>query len=308
MNDGKRILIFVLSAMLLTGCANHSDEAEDTIHTEENTIAAFENTTTEHTEDMADANKIKVPDVLPEAVAAYREKRTYYEDGEEPVIFFYAYDEKGNVISEKKEDSTKGESKYAYVYNENGQIQVKFWGSVDEYDTYQYNEDGTVKQYCWYDNGELKRTKEYEYDTHGNETEVVEKVYLTDGEVIVSNKVTKNLYDDNGNETVTIAYDEEGKEEFRSCMEYDDNNRAIKSYLLFDGQTDYLTYETYLYDDNGNIVRSDIYGKENSDFEIVSYTLYEYDEKNRRIKEETFKDGSSKRSTVREYEDLVKMP
>lgn len=311
--DRKGAFVLLCIALLFTGCGNHA--AVTTENMAENTVGeSTENSTEDSIENEADAGVIEIPEALPQNAAVYKAKSTYYEDGEVSVIWMRSYDERDNILSEEKIDPVSGEGmgtlfgEHAYIYNQEGQIQVEFFGTVDSYETYQYHENGKIREHCRYTGGELEEKKEYTYDDHGNEIKEVETRYFSEGEEpLVSEQITGYLYDDNGNMTESISYDEEGDVSFRCGFEYDEMNQMVKSYILKGDGTEYLTYEAYTYDDNGNLLREDTYGRENvsDSFEIGSSTVYEYDAKNRRIKEERYVDGILTRYTITEYEDVA---
>lgn len=305
MNKRKGVFALLIMVALMTGCGNPS--AVTTEHTSENAAGeATENNTENREENDTAAGEIEIPDVLPEAVAAYQEKRTYYyAGGDISAVRVYTYDERDNWLSEESIDPVSGESlaksERRYMYDRNGQIQVRFYVTLDEYETYQYHEDGTVKECLSYRQGKLSRKQEYEYDEHGKETLEVETIYLEGQEPKVSQKKTGHCYDDRGNETETIDYDEEGEENFRCCFEYDANDRIVKSYYLWNGQSDYSVYETYQYDDNGNMIRWELCAKEEDSSGASIYEIYEYDANNRKMKEEKYEDGKLDSYIIMEY-------
>lgn len=306
--DRKGIFVLLGIIVLLTGCGNHA--AVTTEMATSNTVGEnTESSTDAGMENEKDASAIEIPEVLPENTAVYKGKSTYYENGEASVIWVSSYDAWDNVLLQEKVDPVSGESmfsgKRAYIYNQEGQIRVAFQETVDDYDTYQYNEDGTVSTHCRYTDGELKEKNEYVYDEHGNEINATR--YLPDREEsLVSEQKTGYRYDDKGNMMEAISYDAEGQIDFRCCYEYNEKNQVIKSYILRGDSTEYLAYFAYTYDDNGNMLREDVYGRENTSdaFVISSSRVYAYDAKNRRIKEEKYEADVLQEYTITEYEDI----
>jgi hypothetical protein len=212
----------------------------------------------------------------------YVETKVVYYDGDDAVTrqWEYEYNEYGNEI------------KSIYTnYDEDGTATVKQY--ISEYDgsnnllkSTLYTEDGTALPDCeyeYYDSGKLKSETSYykgvkdqycEYDENGNETLII---YYDDNGVDEDKTIYE--YDQNGNkikETITYKDYEE-----ISTYEYDSDNNLIHKVHYEDGN---ISYDT-TYDSYGNETRDISYGEYGSDWSYVN----EYDSNGNLIKYTSYK-------------------
>lgn len=291
--------ILLLLCIFMAGCRNTTIPASESGGiTEPGTEEAEEPAI--GTDSASDIYSIYVPKEMPEHDIAYKDTCLTYMNGE-TYLQVHTYDEHNSLLSEEKSNAETGEQEsianYAYIYNEQDLVEIKYWNSPDSYDVFLYNELGLLTESYSIWNGSESDHYYYEYDEHGNETS---KIRTMDGE-IKDASYTEYEYDEEGNISVYKNYDKDKALSFTIYREYNEDNRVIEQRTEFENQGIYNYSETYEYDEHGNIIRSNTFFADST--EPASYTLYEYDEKNRCTKEERFIDGESYQKEVHEYED-----
>lgn len=142
---------------------------------------------------------IQIPDELPVTERVYLCAYKRYANGVLVNRSDEYYDKYFNIIKiypydietcEKKE--TDGE--YSYIYDENGNVKVKFYGDTSSYDVYYYDENGLEIKEEDYVGGELLITRITDYNEQGNKIRSY-SIYrwTTDEEVAAERKNTSTI-------------------------------------------------------------------------------------------------------------------
>ncbi|MCK4442144.1 MAG: hypothetical protein KAU90_09045, partial [Sulfurovaceae bacterium] len=146
-------------------------------------------------------------------------KNQYTYDSKEVTTIFYEYDNNGNKISERREDSLDENMFRLYSYNEKGEIYLSKIdndgdGNFEEIITNVYNDSGIKIEEKVEKDGIIKS----------------ERFYTDDGKLkerrINNNLLIKYIYDDNG-KTMALIQTYFGKE-IRTDYIYDDSGRLIQ--------------------------------------------------------------------------------
>ncbi|MBL0336739.1 MAG: hypothetical protein IPP73_15875 [Chitinophagaceae bacterium] len=118
---------------------------------------------------------------------------------------FHTFNEKGNVIEERKEDPP-GEitGKWTYEFDENGILMKD--GGIGWYGIYKYDISGNCSEYTTYESdGTLRAKTKYKYDKNNNRVE--SNHYNSDGSL---NYRITNVFDGKKNITETSNYNAAG--------------------------------------------------------------------------------------------------
>lgn len=296
-------IVFVLIAALLFGCGTGQRESWEQEETAAGETPASADEETETVNVGSDIYGIDVPADMPENEIVYQDTCYTYTDGELTSWWVYTYDEHDNLIREEKLDIETGEQEstgnYAYIYNEQGLTEVKYWGRPEHYEVFLYNELGLLMESIKVKDGSEYTHYYYEYDEHGNEISWIE---VKEDEICFA-EYQRYVYDDRENIRVLANYDQDRTLKFTMDIEYDAYDRVTKILNDFDGYEEYNNYNTYEYDERGNLIREDLFEMDSE--EPYAYILYEYDSDNRCTREEHFSDGISHRLKLHEYEEIA---
>lgn len=293
------ILLFVAAS--LSGCNKKQEEPLESTEfiTAETTVSTAE--MTEDIDSAKDINSIYVPDVMPENDIAYKETcSTYYQEDKLVYLWIYTYDEHDNLLMEERLNvetkECESSAAYAYIYNEQNLVEVKYWGSPDKYEVFLYNDNGELIESSRFADGEEAEHHYYAYDENDN---LIQKVEVQGNKYL--DCTIEYEYDEKGNISVSRLYDSDGNLNFTNYHEYNEENQVIKIITEFPKSANGNYYTTYEYDKNGNtICENGFYIDAEKPF--FSY-IYEYDSNNRCIRKESFKYGESEWIDVSEYED-----
>lgn len=240
------------------------------------------------------------PESAPQSVSKYPVQNapsytvtvTSYENGKPSGAAFHTYDEHGNVI---KIVSKFKNYYYAYEYNDDGTVRVKY--------------DDVFREEYEYENGlEVKCTK---YNAQGVEYSVVTHTYDEHG---YATSMTNEIYD--------------SADSYTYEHEYDENGFLIKEFVYGDGEL--KTIATYVPGENGEILSCTVeyantlftyenkYDENGREVELHStYTpnegvtaewrvLTEYDDRGRVSREEEYRlDGGERLVSRKEYDYAV---
>ena len=231
----KRIigLIILCSALCLSGCSGAQTETETTTE-------SFAQTTVAETVKETENRIVEVP---------YGESDDY--------VAYFEFNDKGMLVSEK--NRPWGAANTTYKYDEENRITEIYYatneGMVGEgYErvTYEYNENGTIKQSNSYSlpEDELSQYCEYEYE-NGLLVEI--KTYEKYHEEFIYSYSYEYYYNEKDLMVKSRSVSADGSygESFYS---YDDKGRlSLEEYAQGAGSTEYV------YDENGNLIK-EIYG------------------------------------------------
>lgn len=305
MKKGYLGVIMILFTISLSGCNKNQ---EGTLETDGTAAAVTEDTThsmpvqAENMDLVTDIGEISVPKVMPQNELAYRKTNSVYdEEGRLSYLWTYTYDEHDNILMEEKQNVQTKESEsvsnYAYIYNEQNLVEVKYWGSPDEYEVFFYDDSGNLLESCRFNQNVEAEHYCYEYDEQGN---MIRQVESRNGMEYHEKKIEYE-YDERGNISVTRDYDKDGNLDFSLYHEYNEENQLIKITSEFEWSKEYNYYETYEYDQNGNKIRVSSFYMNAT--EPYYYTIYEYDSSKRCTRKEQFKHGEPVCLEINEYED-----
>ncbi|MBQ7774984.1 MAG: hypothetical protein IJ379_03600 [Lachnospiraceae bacterium] len=190
----------------------------------------------------------------------------------EPEVIYESEDEE----SENSNSSSTGNSSTNNDSTNNSSIDENFTGDKRiEHPDGSYRivtyVNGVLAVITWYDsNSEESSRTEFTYDASGNMT--ASKTTMPDGSIreetyennyrktytkyrLDGTKLIYNEFDENGNTTLSIEYQEDGiTENVKSSFTYDENNNLILSKSTWaDGSTNESTYENDVYTHQVNI-------------------------------------------------------
>jgi len=227
----------------------------------------------------------------------------------------YKYDEYGNILEKKENDSTYFYTEEYYKYDYDYKLAEK---SVFAYRENQlkgnivtfYNKEGKEYERRTYNiNKDLERRSIIEYDLYGNEIG-----YLSYNELgnLAEKNTHKYIYDENGRILEHLYYDNDKLEEKNYFRYHENGNKSEHTYTYYSADVEEKctdTYDTnenlliskefdnkgnptrvysYEYDDKKNNIRSHVQNIEKN-YEIVY--LMDYDDNNSCIKKQKIKDG-----------------
>ncbi len=198
-------------------------------------------------------------------------KYTSYDGKEKQTLSWSArYDSRGNKIKEIRYDDTGAEiGTDEWTYDENG---VLIGESVDSefFYKYEYDKNGCrIKSVCYDANGAeiLESSFVYENDENGNLLSVRRMGGNSEG------NLTEYEYDENGNETVRISYNDDGTVMERMERKYDKNGNVLEVKTISSDGTEEI-HAVYSYDEEGKLVELFYYSEGEKDTRCT----YEYDE------------------------------
>ena len=210
------------------------------------------------------------------------------DNGAEESLVTYAYDGRGNLVSETVSDGINGNITKSFTYNNAGLLTnsvIKIGNSVKQNISYEYTGMGQVK--AVYESGTLVAA--YEYDVLGRQVRAVkangvtETVKYNAAGLVVSVKNVREKSTTNPSMTVSeykYTYYYDGNQRTKvdgsgvTSYEYDGLGRLVTA-VLPDG-----TVQEYEFDANGNRTNLTV-----TDGNNVSVTTYSYDANDRLISE-----------------------
>lgn len=280
------IAMAALALSLLAGCGNTDGEkAEEKDGSVENSVSVEEKT-----EEKETAGGEETAESEAENEAVSEEKgvdvlllytRYYFDDGTLAESTENVYDEKG-VLTESIVSSYGEESRCGYKYDENGnRTECIIYGedneTIESRTEYKYDENGNEIEIIYYWGNEISGHWEQDYDDNGNQIEC--RTYSSTGELeekteykydengVLTEKVQHNerlsinytnKYDSHGNITESINY-KQGTGEIETTeineYDYDTYGNMTKRVYSRNDRIDYKYDYTYIYDDNGNILK-----------------------------------------------------
>lgn len=153
-------------------------------------------------------------------------------DGDSKLLSFATlkYDDKNVLVEQFRQNASgKGQKKYLYSYNRQGQKISRMEYSSSDYlrETlvYIYNEQGKLMEWMQtYRRGDIEDREVYSYNAHGYLSEKI--TYLSGG--WFRNKITY-LHDDKGNVKEELRFSkQDGPPFYKRIYEYDSENKLIK--------------------------------------------------------------------------------
>lgn len=234
------------------------------------------------------------------------EETTYNQDKKIIHTYKYTYNEQNQIIEEflLDEEGLVSEKKQ-FIWNENGlKIKEILYYSEDAYDitTFEYDKDKLLVAKKTVDEENVPdKIETFEYhnknlhkhiikDSSGkiifDETNIYdEKNQLIESKIIENEEemisTYKYSYDDKGNVTELLQYNDKNKLIYKRLYEYNEQNKVIKITEQDAGNKNTTYYD---YDNNGNIVKEEEFNK----LEQLNHAIMrKYDEANRILHVET---------------------
>lgn len=200
----------------------------------------------------------------------------FHRDGELSSIIKYDYDDAGFVIRES-EVLSNGKEDYVlcYVNDDSGRHIRKDrfpegGGLVTDWDEYEYDEAGNQTVWRGYRDNKYSFCWYYTYDAAGNHTGT--ERYDKDGYRTMGSKYE---YDTAGHLLSTYAVNDEGNYEAEATYEWSDNYHTRRSPWYYSSNGKLAGYDTYTYDDYGNVLTFRTESVDGSD--PVKTRIYYYD-------------------------------
>ncbi|ONI45519.1 hypothetical protein AN641_03955 [Candidatus Epulonipiscioides gigas] len=207
------------------------------------------------------------------------------------------------VIKEKFLEETRIEYKYEnnkngtkitetnYILNGNNVL-----AQTDSHD-FQYDTNGNLTRYAYYDKGDLLIYNIYEYDDKNNC--IKESTYnrdKTSDELPLTESISSE-YNQKGN--FTKRYYKTDKDNISQTIKYDEYDNLIQStYYSEDGKL--IRRFTYEYDVRGNLIKIN----EHTPSEAPSFEIFEYNNNNQLIKESSYSHNLLKSYYIYDYDLL----
>lgn len=288
----KRRLAFVsavLAAAVLSGCAK-SEPVNPPAEPERSMIIANDESSYESTQSSFESPAQSVPEYPVQNAASYIVTVTSYESGELFSTTINTYDEHGNVI---KISSKYGDVYYAYDYNDDGTVRVKY--SDFSREEYEYENGLEIKCTEYNALGEVYSVATHTYDEHGNTT----SFYFGVGE-FVSGYTYEHEYDENGFWIKETSYDEDGEPGGVSTRVLGKNGEVLSGTLE---ETNALRTYEHKYDENGREIERHSTQTRGGEVTWERRVLTEYDEQGRVSRKSEYRlDGGERLVSTEEYE------
>ncbi len=289
------IIASAISASIAIGlCGCSKDEpAAPASESARSVLIADEESSSKSSAESAESATQDVTEYPVQNETSYIVTITYYEDGEPSRIETEFRDERDNLI---KSSTQYGDYYYAYEYNADGTLRVKY--SDNYHEEYEYENGLEVKCTKYDADGEVFTVSTHEYDEHGNAT----KFTHTLGEYLSVHKYEYE-YDENGNWTKETAYNENGEVDGVSTRVYGENGEVLSGTL--EEKNALKTYE-YKYDENGNEIEHHQKQTRGGEVTWERRVLTEYDEQGRISRKEEYRlDGGERLVSTKEYDYAV---
>ena len=250
--------------------------------TPENTIESSPESSDESTSEITSESESK-------NAASYTVKKTSYEDGKPVGVSVETYDEHGNVIRSVSNNSRCFDT---YEYNDDGTVRVKHDDNGSE--EYEY-ENGLEIKCTRYEYGRVAYVITRTYDEYGNE---VERTFESLGSV--DRYIYEFTYDENGFWTKELIYNADGGLRGTYTRVLGENGEDLGGRL--EEENSVFTYE-YKYDEEGREVELHtaytLGGAVFGETRIVT----EYDDQGRVSRKEEYRlDGGESLASTEEYD------
>ena len=289
--------IFVLFALfMLSGCGNAKPPSVPEV-SEPTRIMPIESSPPESVTQPEETNEAESIPVYPvQNEAGFIKTIHNYNKGELISTETETYDVHGNVI---EESSKWGDSLYAYDYNVDGTVRVKYSG--DGREEYKYENGLEVRCTKYDENGKEHSVTTHTYDEYGNETSLA---WEMGGAVMMISTFGYEL-DENGNWLAQYSYDDDGGIDLSTTCVRDENGNIISGTFNDNYSTGVFEYK---YDERGNEVDYHDVDTNLDDGRIFRerHIVTEYDDLGRisRVSEYRIEDGEERLVTYSEYEYL----
>lgn len=225
---------------------------------------------------------------------SYTVTATSYEKDRVDGAAIYTYDEHGNMIKMVSEFKNYY---YAYEYNDNGTVRVKY--DEDYREEYEYENGLEIKRTKYDSSGRVVSSMEHTYDEHGNELSTTNTVLGS-----VQLYTCKYNFDENGFWTKMFIYEGDGEELL--CIitrTLDENGKDIGG--TREERNSLLTYEVK-YDEEGREIELHSTQTRGEWVEKETRVVTEYDEQGRVSVEEEYRlDGGERLVSREEYDYTV---
>lgn len=295
----KKCLIIALATCLtlLCGCSkNEPDAPLEPAEPARSVIIADDESPENSEENSAESSTESTPNSVPEYpvqnTPSYTVTVTSYEHGELVRTDFDTYDEHGNMI---KASTKYGDYYFAYEYNADGTVRVKYGDRFRE--EYEYENGLEVKCTNYDTDGEVYSVATHTYNEHGDTTSFSHSA----GEFVSSYTYEYEYGDENnpGLWTKEIGYDQWGEIDGISTRVLGENGEVLSGTM--EEENALLTYE-YKYDENGRVVEHHSTQTRNGEVTRERLILTKYDEQGRiSLKEEYRLDGGERLVSREEY-------
>lgn len=292
----RRLIIASALLALLCGCSK-SEPVTPPAEPERSVLIADDGSSSVSSVESSQGSVESDPQIVSEYpvqnAPSYVVTITNYENGEPVSTETNTYDEHGNMI---KYSSKYGDLLYAYDYNDDGTVRVKYSPSSRE--EFEYENGLEVKCTKYDADGELYSVTTQTYDEHGNTA----SYYFAVGE-FVSGYTCEHEYDENGFWIKEIGYDEDGEISGVSTRVLGENGEVLSGTL--EDKNALKTYE-YKYDENGREIEHHQKQTRGGEVTWERRVLTEYDEQGRISRKEEYRlDGGERLVSTEEYDYTI---
>ena len=294
-------LCLVLSLGVLSACGKGDSTGAEPESVQAVVEATTEQDTVEPTSEGVTVSE-ETTTSEPEIKTVYLLSKEVHYGGDTELLLFteYEYNDQGNLIKKTGYDETGAVSDVMEYDIHGNQISEIYYreGSVDlalEYKN-EYDDKGCMVKttVTFIDDGALRNTMEYEYDSKGNlikeveyfadgnegsvceyddkgnMTKLIVRIQSVSGEIVsYSPNTTEYEYDSHDNITKQTTYTEEGTFVYVKEYEYDDDRIMKKTNYEEDGSL-YSVME-YEYDSHDNLIKEVSYDEDGSEDYIIEY-------------------------------------
>lgn len=287
--------IMALFSISLCGCSKSEPAAPpfEPAEPARSVLIADDESSSASSAESVESAPQSVPEYPVQNAPSYVVTINNYENGEFFSTETNTYDEHDNLI---KASTKYGDYFFAYEYNDDGTVRVKYSDRFRE--EYEYENGLEVKCARYDEDGEPYSVATHTYDEHGN---VVSMMFDTGG--FISSYSYGYEYDENGFWIKEIGYDEDGGISGVSTRVLGENGEVLSGTL--EEKNALRTYE-YKYDENGNEIEH--HQKRTRDGEVTweRRVLTEYDEQGRVSRKEEYRlDGGERLVSTEEYDYAV---
>jgi len=183
----------------------------------------------------------------------------------------YEYDEKGKRVDYTKHKGGKKNISYRKIsdYDNNGNLILEqgFDGSEKFKNTYEYDDNGKLKEINYYTDNELSEKRVFEHESN-----ITNVTVYNSANIITSYMSLK--YDSKGNLIEEIQFDANNKPMENRIFVYNSESKVVSEVKYRDG--DFYYKLTYLYDSAGELINID---EENLEHSRYIKKNFKYDDK-----------------------------
>lgn len=290
------VLLTALLAAALSGCDNSEPPSVAEV-SEQTRIMPIESSAPESaapTEETIESTE-STPDYPVKNEASYIKTTRNY-NNEDEISNTETFDEHGNVI---KESSNWGDFFYAYEYNGDGTVRVKY--SEEYREEYEYENGLEVKCTKYDESGKVFSVTTHTYDEYGN---VMSIIYEMGGETVMNFRYGYEL-DENGNWIAEYSYDKDGEIDTYAVCVRGENGKVLSG--RFDDGYTVTTYEIK-YDEHGNEIEQHSLDIDAEDGSVIRerHFVTEYDARGRISRESEYRidNGEEQLVSCSEYKYL----